>query len=433
MNRLLLALCLGLIMTSCWAQTEVERVRVWASDTSTRLVFDISEPTDFNSFTLPEPDRLVIDLRDSRWLEDDNPSLIKTGIAQIRRSNKSNGDLRVVLDLKEAFKPDVFLLKPQGDHGHRLVVDLERLFVKAKPSNSVKPLPSVQSRDFIVAIDSGHGGQDPGAIGRKFKTREKDIVLSVAKKLERLINREPGMRAYLVRTGDYYVGLRKRMQIARQQGADLFISLHADSFKNTKAEGASVYILSSSGASSEAARWLAERENLSDLVGGVSLDDKGDVLAQVLLDLSQTANLSASEEVAQTLLGKLSSVAKIHQSQVQRAGFAVLKSPDVPSVLVELGFISNSSEEANLRTPRYQDKLAAALRDGIKEHFASRPRPLQPIQAASKAGTYVVKRGDTLSQIASKLDISADSLRTANNLRSDRIYVGQSLTIPRDS
>lgn len=435
MNKWIFVLIIGLIVQTSFA-SQIQGARVWASEQRTRVVFDLSDEQSFESFTLEQPDRVVIDIQDSQWASNSsNLNLDRTGIKAIRKSSKSNGVLRVVLDLNEVFKPNIFMLKPQGEYGHRLVVDLDKPATARrydKVNAQQRALPSLKTRDFIIAIDAGHGGEDPGAIGRKYKTREKDIVLSVGKKLERLINRETGMHAFMVRTGDYYVGLRKRMQIARQNGADLFISLHADSFKNTKAQGASVYILSGSGASNEAARWLAERENRADLVGGISLDDKGDILASVLLDLSQTANLSASEEVGQILLDSLGQMAKLHQTKVQRAGFAVLKSPDVPSVLVELGFISNAQGESNLRNAHYQQKLANALLNGVKSHFATKPRPIVYKNPGLDLDSYVVKRGDTLSHIAQRLNISVQSLRLANQLKNDNIKIGQILTLPQN-
>jgi N-acetylmuramoyl-L-alanine amidase len=221
-------------------------------------------------------------------------------------------------------------------------------------------------------VDAGHGGEDPGARGAK-GTKEKDVTLAIARKLANKINQEPGMKAVLVRNGDYYIGLRKRMAIARKHRADLFVSIHADSFRDKRVRGSSVYTLSRRGASSEAAKWLAEKENSADLVGGVSLDDKDDVLAGVLLDLSQTATLQASGEVAHHVYKQLGQVGKVHGKRVQRAGFAVLKSPDIPSMLIETAFISNPAEERNLTSPSHQTKIARAIMRGIKGHFHDSP------------------------------------------------------------
>ncbi|HET9843666.1 MAG TPA: N-acetylmuramoyl-L-alanine amidase, partial [Gammaproteobacteria bacterium] len=349
-----------------FAAVQLDGLRIWPSPDKTRVVFDLSAASDYKLLTLQNPDRIVIDLRNTHA----NASLeglvyTKTGIEKIRYGNKDN-HLRIVLQLSRKFKPNAFLLKPYGNYGHRLVLDLEIPEhskkepdnVEITPSKPIASMNTLLSRDFVIAIDAGHGGEDPGAIGRTYKTREKDVVLSVAKKLQQLINQQPGMRALLIRDGDYYVGLRKRTQSARKQGADLFISLHADSYQNTTAQGASVFVLSDHGASSEAARWLAERENRTDLIGGVSLDDKGDLLASVLLDLSQTANQSASEELGQLILKALGKVTQLHHRTVQRAGFVVLKSPDVPSILVELGFLSNNKGEDKLRKESHQKELA---------------------------------------------------------------------------
>ncbi len=441
---------LAVIMLSCvtfssFATTRVEGVRVWASPESTRVVLELSQKQEYNLFHLDNPHRVVLDLKDTTWASDlQNLDLADTGIVQIRTANKRGGDLRVVIDLNQALTSKNFILLPQGEYGHRLVIDLDKpasaIQVKPKLKEAIEDsnrteLKSVVSplmtRDFIIAIDAGHGGEDPGAVGQRFKTHEKDVVLKVAQKLEALINQQSGMEAFLVRKGDYYIGLRKRMQIAREQGADLFLSLHADSFKNTAAHGASVYVLSGSGASNEASRWLAERENRADLIGGISLDDKGDVLASVLLDLSQTANLSVSEEVAQEVLDSLSKVVKLHQPQVQRAGFAVLKSPDVPSILIELGFISNHQGESNLRSPSYQMRLAQAVFAGVQKHLSGKPRPIvYQQQGLKKALTYLVKPGDTLSQIAFEMEVSTSVLKKLNDLSSDSIQVGQRLILP---
>jgi N-acetylmuramoyl-L-alanine amidase len=234
--------------------------------------------------------------------------------------------------------------------------------------------PTDGNRDIIIAVDAGHGGQDPGAIGRS-GTREKDVVLAIAKALAGRINSEPGMRAVLTRDNDTFVVLRDRMHRARLAKADLFVSVHADSIRDRNISGASVYVLSDRGATSEAARWLAERENSADLMGGVKLDDKDNALASVLIDLSQTASLSASMTAAERVLSSLDGVSEVRKSRVQQAGFVVLKSPDIPSMLVETAYISNPSEEGRLRTDRYQGKLAEAIFTGLRGYFERSPPP----------------------------------------------------------
>jgi N-acetylmuramoyl-L-alanine amidase len=283
-------------------------------------------------------------------------------------------------------------------------------------------------RDLVIAIDAGHGGEDPGARGKK-GTREKDVVLSIARRLAALVDKEPGMRAVLVRRGDYYIGLRKRMEIARKNRADLFISIHADAFKDRRVQGASVYAVSRRGASSEMARWLAARENAADLVGGVSLDDKDDLLAEVLLDLAQTATLEASNEVAGNVLTEMKRIGRVHKRSVQHAGFVVLKSPDIPSLLVETAFISNPSEENRLRSGKHQQKVAAAILGGVRRYFADNPPP-GSLVAKNSPRRHVIRRGDTLSQLAQRYGVSMASLRRHNRLRDDNLLVGAVLTIP---
>lgn len=356
-----------------FATEKVESLRVWASPTSTRIVLDMSGEAKYKLFTLDNPHRLVLDIADTELKSKLDETMLKdSGISRVRYAHEK-GRVRIVFDLDSKVSSSSFILAPNQSYSHRLVIDLAQAETKAV---SVKAdAKKYTSRDFIVAIDPGHGGDDTGAIGLKKKLREKDVVFAVSKKLEAMINAQKGMRAYLVRSGDYYVGLRKRMTLAREQGADLFISVHADSFNDPRASGASVYVLSEKGASNEASRWLAERENRSDLVGGVSLEDKGDVLASVLLDLSQTASRSASHELATHLISNLSKVTDMHHKSVQRAGFMVLKSPDIPSVLVELGFVSNHKGEEKLALATHQHALANALLAGVKSYAAKRTLP----------------------------------------------------------
>jgi N-acetylmuramoyl-L-alanine amidase len=280
-------------------------------------------------------------------------------------------------------------------------------------------------RDIIIAIDAGHGGEDPGAIGPR-GTREKDVVLAIAQKLAQLLEREPGMRPVMIRNSDYYIGLRDRIKKARQQKADLFISIHADAFIHPKARGASVYILSEKGASSAAARYLAEKENESDLIGGVSLSDKGDLVARVLLDLSQTSTRRASLEVADKILSQLQEVGQVHNQNVQHAGFAVLKAPDVPSMLVETAFISNPQEEEKLCNQAQQLRLAKAMMDGIRHYFYSNPLP-GTLLAQRR---HIINSGDTLSGVAQQYDVSLNELRLANGIEGDHINKGDVLLIP---
>jgi N-acetylmuramoyl-L-alanine amidase len=304
-------------------------------------------------------------------------------VKNVRMARRPSGQLRVVLDLSRPIRAKSFLATPNDRYGYRLVVDLGGPIAGgssgAIAAGAVAPDAPIkaeharpEARDLIIAIDPGHGGEDPGAIGMR-GTREKDVTLAIARDLERYVDAEPGMRAVLTRTGDYFVPLRDRMRRARAQQADLFVSIHADSIRDRTVDGSSVYILSQRGATSEAARWLAERENAADLIGGVSLEDKGDLLASVLLDLSQTASLSASETAAEHVLRQLNLVGEVRKPLVQQAGFMVLKSPDIPSMLVETAYISNPAEEVRLRGVAHQAKLAAAIHQGLRQYFYSDP------------------------------------------------------------
>ena len=292
-------------------------------------------------------------------------------------ARRPSGEMRIVFDLSHPIRAKSFLTPPNAHYGYRLVIDLGGVSGTPGTNTPVSTPVKVEharpdARDLIIAIDAGHGGEDPGAIGKN-GTREKDVVLAIARALAQQVNEEPGMRAVLTRDGDYFVPLRDRMRRARAQQADLFVSIHADSIRDRSVDGSSVYILSQRGATDEASRWLAERENASDLIGGVSLDDKGDVLASVLLDLSQSASLSASEVAAEHVLHQLNQVGEVRKPQVQQARFMVLKSPDIPSMLVETAYISNPQEEQRLRGAAHQTKLAGAIHRGLREYFYSDP------------------------------------------------------------
>jgi N-acetylmuramoyl-L-alanine amidase len=414
------------------AGMQVQGVRLWAAPDSTRVVFDVSGPVDHRLFTLNNPNRLVIDLNDAAI----DPAVKKTfssgGKVKNLRSGPRNGNaLRLVLELDGPVKPKSFVLKPNDQYGHRLVVDLfDAGAGKASiPKKIQAPNQPAKLRDLVIAIDAGHGGDDPGARGKK-GTREKDVVLDISRRLAKLVNKEPGMRAVMIRDGDYYVGLRKRMEKARKHRADLFISIHADAFKDQRVTGASVYAVSRRGASSEMARWLAARENAADLVGGVSLDDKDDLLAEVLLDLAQTATLEASNEVAGNVLREMRQIGKVHKKTVQHAGFMVLKSPDIPSLLVETAFISNPAEEKRLRSGRHQQRVAQAVMNGVRKYFVANPPP-GTLVAQESPRHHVIRRGDTLSHIAKRYGVTTALLRKHNKLRNnDHLLIGKVLTIP---
>ncbi|MEX2123185.1 MAG: N-acetylmuramoyl-L-alanine amidase [Woeseia sp.] len=429
-----LILCVSLLLSAALTQAAtVEDIRVWSEDGRTRVVLDLSEPARHNIFTLRGPDRLVVDLKDSRLSGslDDLPK--GTGaLAGIRSGRRSNGQLRVVLDLNEAVRSRSFTAGPNGKYGDRLVIDLHRqggLHAVKRASEGYRA-----GRDIVIAIDPGHGGHDPGAIGRG-STREKDVALAVAKTLARRIDEEPGMKAVLVRDRDVYVDHRERMAIARRSKADLFVSIHADAVDDRRAKGASVYALSLKGATDEAAMRLAQRENAADLVGGVSLAGKDAVLASVLLDLSQNAALGASLDVGAKVIGELARVGSMHRQSVQQAGFIVLKSPDVPSILIETAFISNPAEEAKLKSEAHRDSLANAILAGIRTYFYTNPPPDTQIAMDLRTSPtaqvrYVISRGDTLSEIAQRYNISVTEIRSANKMAGDTVQVGQTLSIP---
>jgi N-acetylmuramoyl-L-alanine amidase len=367
---------LSLIAAIAWAPTagaavEVRAVRLWASPEGTRVVLDLSASTRHSLLVLKNPDRIVLDVADARLASVARAAPQPSGVVkEVRMARRVSGELRIVLDLTRAVRAKSFLATPNDRYGYRLVVDLGGGASTDTPVKVEHARPD--ARDLIIAIDAGHGGDDPGAIG-KYGTREKDVVLAIARALAQRVDSEPGMRAVLTRDGDYFVPLRDRMRRARAQQADLFVSIHADSIRDRSVDGSSVYILSQHGASTEAARWLAERENASDLIGGVSLEDKGDLLASVLLNLSQTASLSASQTAAEHVLHQLNLVGEVRKPLVQQAGFMVLKSPDIPSMLVETAYISNPAEEQRLRSAAHQAKLAAAIHQGLRAYFYSDP------------------------------------------------------------
>lgn len=444
------------------AAAEVRGVRLWRAPDNTRLVFDLSGPVQHSVFTLTAPNRIVIDINGAQLSTKlEQLSLSNTPITSVRSAQRTPTDLRVVIDVSAAVTPKSFALAPNQQYGNRLVVDLFDQEAAAKeasapqvatapstpqaPVTPTQPAPSKLppvpggKRDIVVAIDAGHGGEDPGALGPKGQ-HEKNVTLAIAKELQRQISREKGFRGELVRTGDYFIPLRKRTEIARKKGADLFVSIHADAAPSRSAFGASVFALSDRGATSETARWLADNENRSDLIGGVgsvSLDDKDRMLAGVLLDLSMTATLSSSLNVGQKVLSNVSRVTPLHKRRVEQAGFMVLKSPDIPSILVETGFISNHNESQKLASPGHQQALARSIQTGIKQFFQQNPPPGTYIAWLRDQGKiaigpreHVVTSGESLALIAQRYEVSMAALRSANSLKDDNIKVGQTLNIP---
>ena len=459
-KSLLAALIVCIVLpVQAYAMTQINSVRLWRAPDNTRLVFDLTGPVEHSVFTLSAPERIVIDIKKTK-LSAELKGLTggKSPITQVRTGNREADGLRIVLDISEQVTPKSFTLVPNQKYGHRLVVDL---FDNAPPSRSVvssvtrqpisrastkaitapqlSTLPASGKRDIVVAIDAGHGGEDPGAIGPG-GLREKDVVLSIAKELQRQINAEKGFRAELVRTGDYFIPLRRRTDIARKKGADLFVSIHADAAPRSSAFGASVYALSDSGATSETARWLADSENRSDLIGGagnVKLHDKDAMLAGVLLDLSMTASLSSSLDVGQKILSNMGRITPLHKKRVEQAGFMVLKSPDMPSILVETGFITNPGESKKLSNHGHQQALARSIHAGVRQFFQQNPPPGSYVAWLRDSGKlaigpreHVVRPGESVSLLSNRYQISPAQLRSANKLKTDALKVGQILTVP---
>lgn len=377
---------------SAAAPAKLMDMRLWSGPEGTRLVLDLSALPRHEVFTIENPDRVVVDLANTQLAMGKDLPAGQGPVKSVRSGPQAGGGLRIVLDLSVQQTVRAFVVGPDGGAGHRLVVELPGT-APAAPAPAATPIDDPvktlsvagsKQRDLVIAIDAGHGGQDPGAIGRG-GTREKDVTLAIARKLAAAIDAEDGMRAKLIREGDYFISLRGRARKARELGADMFISVHADSVPNRSVSGSSVYVLSLRGASDEASRWLAERENAADLMGGVSLDDKNDVLASVLLDVTQKEAVSNSVEAAGSVLASLRRVGSVHGSRVKHAGFMVLKSPDIPSMLVETAFISNVTDERRLRDSAHQQRIARAIHAGVRDYFYEKPPPGTKIAALAAA------------------------------------------------
>nr|WP_245556345.1 N-acetylmuramoyl-L-alanine amidase [Algicola sagamiensis] len=402
---------------------------MWPSPERTRVVFDMKETPKFSYFSLKNPERFVVDFKstvDKTALEKlkNSSDLIK----RVRYSKpKYKGSTRVVFDLKEVVQPIVFALAPTAPYGDRLVVD----FMKEAPEEVITRGMDTE-RNVIIAIDAGHGGEDPGSIGHN-GVYEKRVTLSVAKRLTALLNQQKGFEAFMVRTGDYYVNLNRRTDIARKRKADLFVSIHADAFTSPQPRGAAVWVLSLRRANSEIGKWIEQREKHSELLGGaaeVIKDTQNEkYLARTLLDMSMDHSITTSYEVADEVLKSLKGVTRLHNRKPQAASLAVLKSPDIPSILVEIGFMSNPREAKNLASRKYQYRLAGAINQSIQRYFIKSP-PAGTLLTKLKLRQHKVRSGESLSKLAQRYNVSVGKIKHANNLKSDLLYIGQVLDIP---
>ncbi|MDG1694714.1 MAG: N-acetylmuramoyl-L-alanine amidase [Porticoccaceae bacterium] len=428
-----LTLLSGTIFTTSVSASEINSVRLSQKQDTTRIVFDINGTIGYKVFQLDNPKRLVIDIANVQKKPSTAHLKLKDSpINEIRVANRNTKDLRIVLVLKKAITSKHFTLKANEKYSSRLVVDL---FDKNPgKSRSVKEIVKQSDRKIVIAIDAGHGGVDPGALGPN-RMREKIVVLQISKRLENLFDKDPNYEGVLIRSGDYFLAHRKRTQIARDNKADFFVSIHADAFTDPRANGASVYALSNKGATSEAARFLAKKQNNADLIGGataLNLDNKDEMLAGVLLDLSMTATMSTSLEAGKQVLKQMGSVARLHKKKVEQAGFLVLKSPDIPSLLIETGFISNPKEARKLSSGNYQQRMAKAIYNGLDQYYSEHP-PEGTLLAKVMTGKplhYVVARGDTLSEISAQYKISMIKIMRYNKMSSSKIRVGQVIAIP---
>ncbi|WP_051092109.1 N-acetylmuramoyl-L-alanine amidase [Colwellia piezophila] len=427
--RLLVAItCSSLFSISAFAANSIDGIRVWPAPENTRIVFDVKKKPEYKYFTLSKPDRLVIDFNNTK-----NTVALKKLAAndprvKLFRSSISKGKTRLVLELAQSYQLTIFPLAPAGQYGHRLVLDL----YDKNRTDEAKSKPKSNVGDIIIGIDAGHGGEDPGSIGGK-GTYEKRVTLAIAKKLQKLINKEKGMKAVMIRSGDYYVNINRRTSLAREKHVDFFVSIHADAFRTSIPSGASVWVVTKRRAESEMAKWLANREKKSELLGGgggVIKNTSDSHLALALADMSKEHSLGVSFGVANNVIKELKKITKMHKKTPQNGNFGVLKSSDIPSILVETGFISNHREEKNLTWSKHQQRLADAIHRGIKNHFLA--HPLTGSYFASVGyKKHKVRSGDSLSVLAQRYNTSMSKLKAINNLKSNALRIGQTLKIPR--
>jgi len=429
--RALSLLCvaiLSLFSVNTYAANSIDGIRVWPAPENTRIVFDVKQKPDYKFFTLSKPNRLVIDFTNTKNTVALKNLAVNDPRVKLFRSSINKGKTRLVLELTKSYQLTVFPLAPAGQYGHRLVIDL---YDKNRSKKNVsKPKQSVG--DIIIGIDAGHGGEDPGSIGGK-GTYEKRVTLAIAKKLQKVINKEKGMKAVMIRSGDYYVNLNRRTSLARDKHVDFLVSIHADAFHTPGPSGASVWVVTKSRAESELSRWLVNREKKSELLGGgggVIKNTSDSHLALTLADMSKEHSLGVSFGVANNVIKELKKITKMHKKTPQNGNFAVLKSSDIPSILVETGFISNHKEEKNLTWSKHQQRLANAIHAGIKNHFLA--HPLTGSYFASVGyKKHKVRSGESLSVLAKRYNISMSKLKSINKLKSDSLRIGQTLKIPR--
>jgi len=413
-----------------FAAKNVKNVRVWPSPDSTRVVLDLTHSIEYSYFMLSNPERLVLDLKNTSInAELSNLAQSSDILKNIRSSTKNKSDSRLVFDLTSKIEPIIFALKPTAPYGNRLVIDL--VDTEAKVAENQKKMES--DRDIIIAIDAGHGGEDPGSIGGK-GNYEKRITLAISKKLEALINKQPGLTAVMTRTGDYYISVHGRTEKARNANADLLISIHADAYHTPHPSGAGVWTLSPRRANSEIGKWLEKKEKHSELLGGAGDAIKNTTtekyLVRTLLDMSMDHSMSQGYLVAKEILGELKDITKLHKRSPQSASFGVLKSPDIPSILVETGFISNPKEEKLLINNWFQNKMANSIFTAVNSYFKRNP-PDGSYFAKFKDVKHKVKRGESLSLVAQNYNVTVSKIKEANNLRSNNIKIGQVLSIPQ--
>ena len=432
-KRLGLFFILYCMTTHSWSAALLKDIRMATQNNQVRMVLDLDSNVNNRIFTLEKPYRMVIDLQNTKLSPSiETKDLQNNLIRNVRFGKGGKGALRVVIDLEEAVKFEHFSIPGNRTKNSRIVLDITR--INGASIASKNPISQKMSRDIKIVIDPGHGGKDPGAIGPN-GTWESVVVLAVSKRLVERINKTQDMRAYLTRSGDSFVPLRDRMEIARERKADLFVSIHADALDNNpRVRGASIYTLSDKGAVDEASKRLAKRENENFSIGDVSLSDKNDSFASLMMDLSQGATNEASMEVGEFVLKELASIGTVRKKKVQQSGLLVLKSPDVPSILIETTYISNPDEEKKLKDKGFQDKLAVAILRGIRNYFLVNPpqgtKFAKNLLNKSKTINYTVRRGDTLSEIADLYNINLSMLQSFNQIKGSTIRIGQTLRIP---